>query len=57
MPATAKPMASAKKDSIVSGEIAGSMDIRAPPFAQAIAEDAARRYELIKERLMPRLRL
>ncbi|MFZ0779487.1 MAG: hypothetical protein WAM74_23635 [Xanthobacteraceae bacterium] len=45
-------MASEKKDSIVSGDIDGSMDIPGALVREAIAEDAAARYEMIKERLM-----
>jgi hypothetical protein len=45
-------MASEKKDSIVSGDIDGSMDIPGTLVREAIAEDAAARYEMIKERLM-----
>jgi hypothetical protein len=53
MPAKLKPIASAKNDSTVSGDKLGTAtNMRALPRQQAIAEDAARRYEMIKERLM-----
>ena len=45
-------MASEKKDWIVSGDIDGGMDIPGALLREAIAEDAAARYEMIKERLM-----
>jgi hypothetical protein len=45
-------MASEKKDSIVSGDIDGSMDIPGALVREAIADDAAARYEMIKERLI-----
>jgi hypothetical protein len=44
-------MASEKKDSIVSGDIDGSMDIPGIRVREAIAEEEAARYEMIKERL------
>jgi hypothetical protein len=46
-------MASEKIKSIVSGEIAAgaAASIRRLPVGKAIAEDVARRYEMLKERL------
>jgi hypothetical protein len=46
-------MASEKKDSIVCGEIDGSMASPRALFREAIAEDAVPRYEMIKEGLTP----
>jgi hypothetical protein len=51
LPATAKPKASTRKDSIVCGEIASSKasDIGLSAFLKPIAEPAARRYDSIKK--------